>query len=73
MTDTEQMSWNGCFDHRLQLIAKLAFDDANLPGADNVMKKARALVENFQSSTQNTEILLRLQQEANIRPGLKLI
>jgi hypothetical protein len=51
--------WHGCFDHLLELITGVAFED----NADTVgtMKAARALVGYFSSSSQATEYLLSIQ------------
>ena len=55
------IKWIPCIDHRLQLITKLAFDDKNLPGVDNVMSKARRLITHFDKSAQRSFLLRELQ------------
>ena len=56
-----------CFSHNVQLTAKLAFTDTNLPGSEDTMKAARVRVGHFSSSTQALDLLKR-QQEI-LRPG----
>jgi hypothetical protein len=51
-----------CIDHVLQLTAKLAFDDRNLPGSGGAMKCARALCEVFAKSTQAMDKLKAMQR-----------
>ncbi|KAL7505743.1 hypothetical protein ACHAXN_003418, partial [Cyclotella atomus] len=51
-----------CTEHSLHLNALIAFKDENVPGADGVMKKARALVEFFNKSTQASTKLLKIQR-----------
>ncbi|KAL7523149.1 hypothetical protein ACHAXR_000041, partial [Thalassiosira sp. AJA248-18] len=53
----------GCHSHTFHRNAILAFDDDNLPG---VLKRAQALVEFFNSSTQATDKLLNFQCSSGI-------
>ena len=52
-----------CVAHLLELVTGLAFDDANLPGADNAMAAARNLVRHFNQSTQATTVLKSYQPD----------
>ncbi|KAL3793494.1 hypothetical protein ACHAWO_002105 [Cyclotella atomus] len=52
-----------CTEHNFHLNALIAFNDENVPGADGVMKKCRALVEYFNKSTQATSELLKVQRQ----------
>ena len=63
-----------CIDHNLHLTSKLAFDDSNLPDAENAMKAARSQIEFFNSSTQAMEKLLNMQKTTRSgQKSLKLI
>jgi len=52
--------WVGCIDHRLQLIAKEAFEDNE--DSLNTMTMCRELVGAFHHSDQAMEVLLKLQK-----------
>jgi hypothetical protein len=58
-----------CIAHVLQLTAKLAFDDRNLPGAEGAMRAARALCEVFAKSTQAME-KLKISRELHFIPRI---
>jgi hypothetical protein len=60
-----------CVDHVLNLNSKLAYNDTNLPDADNAMKAARNLVETFTKSTQAMEKLLQQQRVNSNYQGSK--
>eukprot|EP00956_Cyclotella_meneghiniana_P023278 scaffold45014_cov78-Cyclotella_meneghiniana.AAC.3 len=50
-----------CTEHSFHLNAKIAFDDVNIPGAGDLMKKCRSLIEYFSKSTQASGELKRVQ------------
>ena len=51
-----------CTAHNLHLLTKKAYDDSNLPGAQEPMKAARKLVEFFNKSSQPQANLLTIQE-----------
>ena len=51
-----------CTAHNLHLLAKKAYDDSNLPGAEQPMKAARKLVAFFNQSSQAQANLLTMQE-----------
>ena len=59
-----------CIDHNLHLNSKLAFEDTNLPEAENSMKAARSQIEFFNSSTQALDKLHQMQKTT--RAGKKV-
>jgi len=63
----DYVAWFGCFAHILELTTGHAFDDANLPGCDEVMKKCRAMCTFFDKSTQALDHLKDIQRNNNIR------
>jgi hypothetical protein len=60
-----------CIDHNLHLNSKLAFEDTNLPEAENSMKAARSQIEFFNSSTQALDKLHQMQKTT--RAGKKSV
>eukprot|EP00559_Dactyliosolen_fragilissimus_P004855 CAMPEP_0184865878 /NCGR_PEP_ID=MMETSP0580-20130426/19513_1 /TAXON_ID=1118495 /ORGANISM="Dactyliosolen fragilissimus" /LENGTH=777 /DNA_ID=CAMNT_0027365255 /DNA_START=221 /DNA_END=2554 /DNA_ORIENTATION=- len=50
-----------CIDYLLHLVALKAFDDSNLPGASNVMKRCREICHHFSKSTQASKKLKEQQ------------
>ena len=54
-------------------ILDLAFEDDNLPGGDDAMSSARALVGHFKSSTQSLEKLLENQRITGVKIPLSVI
>ena len=60
-------SWNGCIDHLLELVTKIAFKD--IPDSIGTMSACRALVNFFNSSSQAT---LKLKEKSKARLGASL-
>jgi len=56
---SDGIPWVGCFDHRIQLVAKIAFEDTE--DSINTMQMSRELVAAFQHSDQAVDVLLKLQ------------
>ena len=52
-----------CTNHVLELTTGFAFDDKNIPDADNIMKSCRALVGHFSSSPLAEKMLLEKQKQ----------
>jgi len=59
-----------CISHILELITSKSF---NVPGGENIMKKARTLVQHFKSSTQANELLLSVQTGLGVSIPLTVV
>ena len=59
MERSDGIPWIGCFDHRLQLVAKIAFDDTE--DSISTMQMSRELVAAFEHSDQAVAVLLKSQ------------